>query len=231
VYQNRFKTLEARDLESGELVHIRTLLQRSDPVKAAFDPERWQEFKRDVRFFRERLGPLHAKLYADHGFNPTPVWALIGSALANLVPAGSHAGILALTWLDPLLLLGAFGVVLWAFGLEAMLLAVIHFCIVFGAGFGWTGGAFLRFVWFFGVVASFCLLARGRPALAGVLLGLAGALRIFPAFFLAGSAFRSLARLFRGRLPGRSDLCFVAGAALTGAALALAGSFRPTWWG
>jgi hypothetical protein len=32
----------------------------------------------------------------------------------------------------------------WAFGLEAMLLSLIVLCLLFGAGFGWTGGGFLR---------------------------------------------------------------------------------------
>ena len=61
-----------------------------------------------------------------------------------------------MTLLDPLLLLATFAAVAWAFGAEATLLAVIHFCVIFGATFGWTGGAFLRFVWFFCVVAALC---------------------------------------------------------------------------
>jgi hypothetical protein len=83
-------------------------------------------------------------------------------------------------------------------------LAVIHFCVVFGATFGWTGGAFLRFVWFLGVGVGFCCLARGRQTLAGGLLALAAILRIFPAFFLAGPVFQAtrdlvVARRFRWR--------------------------------
>ena len=185
VYSNRFKTIEARDLHSGELVHIRGLLQSSAPVKAAFSAERWEAFKADVTFFRETLGPQYATLYQDHGFNPTPLWAAIGGFLANLVPAGSATGIFLLTLIDPVLILAAFAAVFWAFGIETALLAAIHFCVIFGAGFGWTGGAFLRFLWFFGVVAGFAALAKGRHATAGALLALAAVLRIFPAFFAA----------------------------------------------
>ena len=47
-YSDRFTTTEARDLHSYERVHIRSLLERSDPVKATFSPERWAEFQRDV---------------------------------------------------------------------------------------------------------------------------------------------------------------------------------------
>ena len=186
VYANHFRTIEARDLHSGDLVHIRGLLQSSDPVKAAFAPERWEAFKADVAYFREALGPQYGALFQDHGFNPTPVWAAIGGTLANLVPAGSATGIFLLTLIDPALILAAFAAVYWAFGLEAALLAAIHFCVIFGAGFGWTGGAFLRFLWFFGVVAGFSALAKGRHATAGALFALATVLRIFPAFFAAG---------------------------------------------
>jgi hypothetical protein len=40
-----------------ERVHVRSFLERSDPVKASFSPERWAEFQRDVSYFREVLGP------------------------------------------------------------------------------------------------------------------------------------------------------------------------------
>ena len=186
VYANRFKTVEARDLHTGEMVHIRVLLESSAPVKGRFTPERWEAFKADVAFFREALGTQYATLYQDHGFNPTPLWPAIGGFLANRVPAGSATGIFLLTLIDPALILAAFAAVFWAFGLETALLAAIHFCVIFGAGFGWTGGAFLRFLWFFGVVAGFAALSKGKHATAGALIALATVLRIFPVFFAAG---------------------------------------------
>ncbi len=224
LYDNHFKTIEARDLRSGDLVHIRDLLTASGPVKAAFTPERWAGFKADVAYFRDALGPQYGKLFRDHGFNPTPVWALLGGGLANLVPAGSGSGIFMLTLLDPLLIAAAFAAVAWAFGTETMLLAVIYFCLVFGASFGWTGGAFLRYVWFFGVVGAFAALARGRHAVAGGLLALASALRIFPAFFLAGLVFKAIADLVTtGRVRRDRQRALVAfaitGAVLVGATL------------
>lgn len=203
-FDNHFKTIEARDLRTGDLVHIRVLLEESVVAKAAFTPQRWADFRTDVAYFRQALGPQYGKLFQDHGFNATPLWALGGGALANLVPAGSGTGILLLTLLDPLLILATFAAIGWAFGAETTLLAVIHFCVVFGATFGWTGGAFLRFVWFLSVVVGFCCLARGRHALAGGLLAVAAVLRIFPAFFMAGLVFKAAfdliaARRFRWR--------------------------------
>ena len=220
VYGNRFKTVEARDLHTGDVVHIRQLLEASAPVKAAFRPDRWEAFRIDVAYFREALGAQHATLYQDHGFNPTPVWAVIGGFLANRVPAGSATGIFLLTLIDPVLILAAFAAVYWAFGLEVLLLAAVHFCVIFGAGFGWTGGAFLRYLWFFGVIAGFAALAKGRHATAGVLLALATMLRIFPAFFVAGLAFKAVGDgLMHGGME-RGYLRFFAATAVTGALLA-----------
>jgi hypothetical protein len=198
---NRFKAVEARDLRTYEQVHIRDLLRESDRVKAAFTRERWEAFREDVDFFRSRLGPGYGTLLLDHGFNPTPVWALIGGWLANLVPAGSHSGILALTLIDPLLIAASMGMIAWAFGAEAALLAFLQLCIMFGATFGWTGGAFMRYPWLFGVIASICLLKKRRSGLAGAALALAAAMRIFPVFFAMPMLFKAAGRVV-GALAG-----------------------------
>jgi hypothetical protein len=83
---------------------------------------------------------------------------------------------------------------------------VLHFCVIFGATFGWTGGAFMRQLWFFGVVACACFLKRGRPAAAGASLALAAALRIFPLFFLVPLAGKAIWTVASRRRRGGSDL-------------------------
>jgi hypothetical protein len=112
-----------------------------------------------------------------------------------------------------------------------MLLAAIHFCIVFGATFGWTGGAFLRFVWFFGVVVAFCCIAKGRHALAAILLSLAAVLRIFPGFFMAGYAFKAAFDLIQSRRPRwpawRPIASFLAAAGILFATTAAFGGLTP----
>ncbi len=213
---DRFRAIEARDLETYERVHIRTLLERSGPVKAAFSPQRWSDFQRDVALFRDRLdGEQYGRVLLDHGFNPTPVWALVGGALANRVPAGSARGILLLTLLDPLLLAAAAAAIAWAFGLEAMLLTVLHFCVIFGATFGWTGGAYLRYLWFFAVVAALAALHRKRYLPAGSLLALATMLRVFPVFFLLPLAFKAAAVAVRRGAPRGSHKVLFASFATT----------------
>ncbi len=183
-HDNHFRSLEARDLESYDQVDIRSLLRRSDAVKGRFSPERWASFKEDVEFFRSRLGPQYGAVLLDHGFNPTPVWALLGGWLSNLVPPGSHAGILALTLIDPLLILAAITMAAWAFGIPAATLVLLHFCIIFGATFGWTGGAFMRQLWFLSLVGCACFIQKRRYAAAGASLALGTALRVFPVLFL-----------------------------------------------
>ncbi|MGH7818255.1 MAG: hypothetical protein ACREQ9_00630, partial [Candidatus Binatia bacterium] len=215
-------TPEARDLGGNYLVPIGELLSASEPVKERFSPERWASLRRDVRYFREAMGNAFGDVLKDHGYNPTPVWALIGGALANLVPAGSPGGILVLALVDPLLLAIAFGAIGAVFGVEAALLGVIYFCVAFGAMFTWKGGAFLRELSFAAIVLSACFLERGRQALAGASLALAAALRIFPGLLLAGIVFHGAGELRRTRRLPAAHLSFVAGFAL--ALLLLAGA-------
>jgi hypothetical protein len=88
--------------------------------------------------------------------------------------------------LDPLLLILVFVAVGRTFGRIPLLYALTSFFLVFGAGFAWTGGSFLRQVWVTGVLGAACALEKRREGVAGALLGIATALRIFPAVFLAG---------------------------------------------
>jgi len=212
---------EVRDLSNNELVPMRTLLLRSDEVKAAFTPERWADWTKDVALFRGQLGAQFPTLYMDHGFNPTPLWPVMGGGLARLVPAGSRTGVWLLALLDPLLLAAAFAAVVWAFGWEAALLGVTSFCLIYGASFGWTGGAFLRYVWFTGVVVCLCALRKERFVLAGALLAVAAMLRVFPAFFAVPLALQGAWLLVKERRLPRPHLRFFAALAATGAALFL----------
>jgi hypothetical protein len=218
-YDDHFRSLEARDLETNALVDIRALLAHSDAVKARFSAERWAAFQDDMAFFRDGMTEQWGEVLRDHGFNPPPLWPLLGGALANLVPAGSHAGILALTLLDPLLVVGMFASIAWAFGAEAMLLASIYFCTIHGASFGWTGGGFLRYVWLASLVGCVCCLERNRHVAAGGLLGLAAMLRIFPAWFAVPIALHALKGAVTRRPVSAPHIRFLVALAVACAAL------------
>ncbi len=184
LYRNQFRASEARDLVTYQLVHTGSLLAASERVKGRFSPARWHEFQQDVKYFRERLEPDHyALLLRDHGFNATPFWALVGGTLAHAVGQANDRSLLLLSLLDPLLLLGLFVAIGWVFGAPTALFAVIYFSLAFGATFGWTGGAFFRYGWLFGVVLSVSCIKRQRPVWAGAFLAWATLLRIFPAAF------------------------------------------------
>jgi hypothetical protein len=213
---------EARDLAGGgEMVPTGHLLARSQPVKDAFTPERWAEFRADAAFLRARLAGHYPVVFRDHGFNPSPLWAAIGGPLARMVPAGSHRGLRALAVLDALLIAAAFAALLRAFGPRAALLGLIHFCLVYGATFEWVGGAYLRYIWFAACAAALAALQGGRAALGGALLGGAATLRLFPASFFGALALGAGVQAVRARTLPRAAVRTALGFA--GAVAVLAG--------
>jgi hypothetical protein len=230
VYDNHFKALVARDLRTYDQVDIRMLLRESGPVKAEFTPQRWVEFKLDVAYFREALGDQYGAVLLDHGFNPTPVWVLFGGSLSRLVPAGSGRGILLLTLVDPLLLAGMLTAVFWAFGIEATWLVIAHFCLIFGATFGWTGGSLLRYLWLFSLVVAVCCLRRQRYLAAGALLALSSLLRVFPLLFVLPIGLKALAAGRRRRTAPRRYRHFFAALLVTAALLFALTRTLPRGW-
>ncbi|MBI2962862.1 MAG: DUF2029 domain-containing protein [Deltaproteobacteria bacterium] len=213
---------EVRELTTNTLMPVALVLRGSEPVKRRFGADRWAAFVRDVRYFRDAMGSRYPDVLKDHGYNPTPVWTLMGGSIANLVPAGSASGIFLLTLLDPVIEVAVFAAIGWAFGLEALLLSLTYHCLVFGATFSWLGGSYLRHVSFAGLVGAACCLRRRRHGGAGALLALAAMLRVFPAFFVAGPLFHGAGHLLRDRRLPASSWRFLASFALTAAALLLA---------
>ncbi len=217
-----------RDLETNQMVPARWQVMRSDAVRAAFSAERWVEFKREIAFFRQALGPDgYVRVLRDHGFNPTPVWALLGATVSGWVKPGSEQGMLALALLDLVLLAGFFATVGATFGRRTLLLAVIYFSVIYGTSFAWTGGAFLRYPWFVGVGIGICLLHQKRFGWAGGLFAAAAMLRVFPVVMVLPLAFKATSLLWRRRALPRRYLIFFGGFTATAAALFLASGLLP----
>lgn len=212
----------ARDLATGGVIPSERLLEPGDAVRRRFVEQRWHAFLADVEAVHARIGPRIAEFLNDHGYNPTPVWSLVGGTIANLVPAGSGAGITALSAIDPLLLAVAFAAVAWSFGVETALLAVAYYGLLYGATFHWVGGAFLRHLWFAGVLIGASLAHRGWAIAAGCCLALATTLRVFPVFLLVAPAAGAARRIFRRDARGRDDLRLVLAFGAAGVVLALA---------
>jgi hypothetical protein len=225
----------ARDLRTGAVVPIEKVRLRGDSVRPRFDAVRWQAFRADVEAIHELMGPRFATVLNDHGYNPTPVWSLIGGAVANRISAGSRTGIRALTLADPALLAIAFLALVWSFGFETACVAAAYWGVLYGAVFNWVGGAFLRNLWFATTIVGVSLLHRSKALAAGACLATAASLRVFPVFFLLGSAANVVAAALRWRTIPRDDArmltaCGVVAASLILATLALGGGLE-AWLG
>lgn len=211
---------QIRNLETNGIESARRALEDPASCKRHFSPERWRAFSRDLGFFRARLTlPLWFKLRTDHGYNPPPVWTLVGSPLANTGPPG-RTQFFVLTALDPLLLAVLFAAVAWAFGWRTACIAFIYWGTNQIAGWEWVGGSILRFDWLAASVAGVCCLRRGRPVAAGLLVAWATGVRIFPVAIAAGVVLAALLRMLQQRsaTPTRAEVRF---AAAFGAGLAV----------
>jgi hypothetical protein len=195
-----------RDLETNEIVRAAPVLEQPELCTAHFTPERWAEFQHDLSWFREQVFPRRwQQMQTDHGYNATPVWTAMGGTLANAIPA-TDAGILALRLIDPVLLVAMWSGVFLAFGWRAACIALVYWGTNYPAQYGWTGGSFFRQEWLVATVGALCALRNARFASAGVLLGAAIALRIFPVFIAVARGFRAQAEVVRaGRLTLSSD--------------------------
>ena len=113
-FQGRAKV---RDLRTGfRKVTRNQLLEGSPRIRARFEsPERWQEFKDDLAFFRTpspafwRTGTIQR----DHGYNGTPFTTAILGTLGNYQPFDVPAFLLGVMWLDLGLILATAALIAW----------------------------------------------------------------------------------------------------------------------
>ncbi len=186
-----------RDLTTNQIVFAAVALQSPAACKSRFSAPRWTSFRSDVRFFRERLAGSWRQAQLDHGYNATPVWTLTGRAVASAVPA-TASGLGVLVSLDFVLLLLALVLIYAGFGFEAGSLGVVFFGCNALSRYAWTGGAFLRYDWFFWSVVGVWALRRERSFLGGFALTYAALLRVFPGALLAGLALQAVGARMRG---------------------------------
>src|SRR6185312_3828688 len=168
---------EVRGLKDHRVRRVRDLTEEIRQVRSRFSDERWAEFRQDMRFFMDLMGPEYLSTLTDHGANATPVWVFF----ARMLIGHAHAseGLLFAAGLVDAILLLLMAVALWrAFGLWPMLLAMA----VFGAndlymfGTNWTG-ATLRHDWLAMLGFAAAALKRERWTLAGICLALSALIR------------------------------------------------------
>lgn len=209
------RTLRIRDLRTNQMRAPLEIVPRTPRCGGAFSKQRWIQFKTDVGWFQDRLGePGWRNVLGDFGYNPTPVWTMVGGSLASLFPA-NDASMRRLFSLDLVLLLLAFSAIGWAFGFEAFCLGVLTWSANPLNSYFWTGDAFLRHLWFASAMLALCLLRKGRPGMAGALLALSSLLRLFPVFFALGYGLQHGWRWIRTRRLDAGFRRFVVSAAVT----------------
>ena len=184
---------QLRSLRTHRMESVGDTIADIKEVQSRFSPSRWEDFKRDMRYFRENMGVRdYLGSMSDHGGNATPVWFLFGHALFKSAWA-SNQTLTITAMLDPLLLAIALGLIWRAFGIRTALVSAL----VFGANdfymFGtcWAG-ATLRHDWLAYLAMGIALLKLERWTLAGALLMLSGLIRAFPFFALVGAALPAL---------------------------------------
>ena len=84
----KLKDRPLRHLTNNELGKSQEVKDEQHPLtkecRAHFSPQRWRAFKQDIRLFRSYMGESWWKrMFKDHGYNPTPVWTLVGSQLTQ----------------------------------------------------------------------------------------------------------------------------------------------------
>lgn len=226
-----------RDLHTDVLVTGAEALARAGSCERALGPARFAAFHSDVRAFRRLFGTRARwePLFHDHGYNPPPLWTLLGRKLASL-HAPTLGFLTLLASLDPLLMAASIALLGWGFGRRVALLAIIFWGTQAPADFAWTGGGFLRQDWLFFAIAAVAFAKRERPALAGAALVTAALLRLFPAVLLFGLGVSVLAASVRRRtlapehrwLLGGALVALVVLAGASGAALG-ASSYVAFW--
>jgi hypothetical protein len=185
------------DLTTDLIVPAKTALEHPEACRDRFTAERWESFKSDVLMFRRSSNLSYWNgMQTDHGYNPPPVWTMMGFFWSSLhAPTVGYLQFLAS--FDPMLIAAMFAAIAWAFGWRVFAVAAIFWGCQAAADYYFTGGAFLRQDWLFLLVLSACLAKKRYYALAGAAFAYATLLRVFPGLLLAGWAVVAGTHLWR----------------------------------
>lgn len=218
----KIRKREIRDLSARNLIVPTTktyIFDDPGQCKDHFSDARWSDFKADVKWFEKSArGSYWDKMQQDHGYNPPPVWTMVGHSIASLAPAGDTFFKLIAS-LDITLQLSTVLLLYWAFGWRTMALATIFWGCNAPANFYWTGGAFLRQDWLFLTIASLCCARKRKFVLSGGALTWAALLRVFPLVLFGGVGLIMLFQLIRKRVIAKDHLRFLAGCLITAGVL------------
>ncbi len=171
-----------RDLRDAEMRTGTEVADQLPGIRARFTPERWEEFKRDMKYFSDTMGGQdYLGSMQDHGGNATPVWILPAYFIFKNWPA-SELSISLAGLIDPLLVLLLF-LALWrTYGVRVMLYVVVIWGATDFYNFGSNlMGSTLRQDWLVALGFGACAIRKKRYLLGGVLMAYGGLIRAFPA--------------------------------------------------
>lgn len=178
---------EVRDLRSNDILPISKLGARMQKARERFSGERWSAFSADVDFFRRQVSPgLWGRMLTDKGYNATPVWTMVGEALAKAVPTSSSRGMLGLALVDVGLWALTLITLVVVFGLRPGLLVLIMLGTHYVMSHTHYKASFIRVDWICALLLAMAAARRRHPALAGALLAWSSLSRVFPVLFLFG---------------------------------------------
>jgi hypothetical protein len=207
-YNQRSTYYRAQDAERGyrERVPVREGIERGKQVRERMGPAKWKQFEHDFLVLQRhhRLGRgLWHELINDRGFNGTPAWLVVGRPIAKLFPVEL---IKALCYLDFFLLALALFALAWAYGWVTACFALFFLFITYSLRWPYVTWAFLRYDWVSALMIGMALLKRNpwktdKPlvpyAIAGVLTGYAGLVRLFPVVWMFGPFMKGVASLLK----------------------------------
>ena len=203
--------VRVRDLRTSEIRSGSELASELPAIRSRFTPERWDQFRRDMKYFSDTMGrDDYLGSLADHGGNATPAWILSAYLIFKNAPASELTLTLA-GLIDPVLVLLFFLVLARTFGTRVML----YVMVIWGATDFYTFtanfmGSTLRQDWLVALGLGVCAIKRKRPCLGGALVAYGGLIRGFPAvaalLFLVPMAWFAFDHLLRGRrLPSLAE--------------------------
>ncbi len=206
---SRIQRIETfRQQKTYSIVHKSQAYNSMNEWRDNFTDQRWEQFKRDLRFFEPRASTgVWRKMLHDKGYNPTPAWTLMGKTLSCIVPAREGLGLLILSCLDLIFIIVMIAGIWWAFGIETALLSAMFLGVNFTTPYSTIGGAFLRWDYCMWMMLSICAMKKGKPFVSGMFLIYATLLRISPFTFMFGVVVTAGWALVQSVIAGTKALC------------------------
>ena len=172
-----------RDQETFQIRTREEAINKASEWRGAFTNERWNECKNDLTFFKQRPGMKDVRgnpvrldwwgwpnILNDFGLEPSPVWVMAASLVANIFSPASAFTMHVVTSLDFVLFIVAGYFLARAFSVNIALFTFIGLFTMNASIYSWAGSSFLRFDWLAYLIISLSLLKEGKFRWAGVAL-------------------------------------------------------------